>query len=118
MICAANSVSPDGLQLLRHQGRRLLKPLPTIVGQLHGVEEMLWVITMYLLASTIMLPIFGKLGGMAQDMTWLIIGRGIRGLGGGLMLTDGVFALSFVAGMATLALTSTLPALVATWGHQ
>ncbi len=117
--------------------------LPTIVGELHGVNEMLWVITIYILASTIMLPIYGKLGdlmgrkglfigaisvfiigsiigGLAQDMTWLIIGRGVQGLGGGgLMLLSqaiiadvvparergrymgimgGVFALSSVAG--------------------
>lgn len=117
--------------------------LPTIVGELNGVNEMLWVITIYILASTIMLPIYGKLGdligrkglfigaisififgsivgGFAQDMTWLIIGRGIQGLGGGgLMLLSqaiiadvvparergrymgvmgGVFALSSVAG--------------------
>ncbi|WP_104088975.1 MDR family MFS transporter [Arthrobacter sp. GMC3] len=117
--------------------------LPTIVGELHGVDEMLWVITIYILASTIMLPIYGKLGdligrkgifitaiavfifgsiigGLAQDMTWLIIGRGVQGLGGGgLMLLSqaiiadvvparergrymgvmgGVFALSSVAG--------------------
>ena len=36
--------------------------LPTIVGELNGVNEMLWVITIYILASTIMLPIYGKLG--------------------------------------------------------
>ena len=117
--------------------------LPTIVGELNGVDEMLWVITIYILASTIMLPIYGKLGdligrkglfigaisvfifgsiigGFAQDMTWLIIGRGVQGLGGGgLMLLSqaiiadvvparergrymgimgGVFALSAVAG--------------------
>ncbi|MFB9166649.1 MDR family MFS transporter [Arthrobacter psychrochitiniphilus] len=117
--------------------------LPTIVGELNGVNEMLWVITIYILASTIMLPIYGKLGdlmgrkglfigaisvfilgsivgGLAPDMTWLIIGRGVQGLGGGgLMLLSqaiiadvvparergrymgilgGVFALSSVAG--------------------
>lgn len=117
--------------------------LPTIVGQLHGVNEMLWVTTAYILASTIMLPVYGKLGdligrkglfigaiaifivgsivgGMATDMTTLIIGRAVQGLGGGgLMLLSqaiiadvvparergrymgimgGVFALSSVAG--------------------
>jgi len=36
--------------------------LPTIVGELHGVNHMLWVTTTYILASTIMLPIYGKLG--------------------------------------------------------
>lgn len=80
--------------------------LPTIVGELDGVDHMLWVTTAYLLAATIMMPIYGKLGdlvgrkglfigalvlfligsvvgGLAQDMTWLIIGRAIQGLGGG-----------------------------------
>lgn len=117
--------------------------LPTIVGDLNGVNEMLWVITIYILASTIVLPIYGKLGdligrkgifigaitvfiigsiigGFAQDMPWLIFGRGVQGLGGGgLMILSqaiiadvvparergkymgimgGVFALSSVAG--------------------
>ncbi len=80
--------------------------LPTIVGELDGVDHMLWVTTVYLLAATIMMPIYGKLGdlvgrkglflgalglflagsivgGLAPDMTWLIVGRGIQGLGGG-----------------------------------
>ncbi|MGG7509320.1 MDR family MFS transporter [Plantibacter sp. YIM 135249] len=117
--------------------------LPTIVGELNGVDHMLWVTTAYILASTIMLPVYGKLGdligrkglfigaialfiagsivgGMATDMTWLITGRAIQGLGGGgLMILSqaiiadvvparergrymgimgGVFALSSVAG--------------------
>ena len=117
--------------------------LPTIVGELNGVDHMLWVTTAYILASTIMLPVYGKLGdlvgrkglfigaisvfilgsivgGMAGDMTWLIIGRAIQGIGGGgLMILSqaiiadvvparergkymgimgGVFALSSVAG--------------------
>jgi len=117
--------------------------LPTIVGELDGVDHMLWVTTAYILASTIMLPVYGKLGdligrkglfigaialfmlgsvvgGLAQDMTWLIIGRAVQGLGGGgLMILSqaiiadvvparqrgkymgimgGVFALSSVAG--------------------
>lgn len=80
--------------------------LPTIVGNLHGVSQMLWVTTAYLLASTIMMPVYGKLGdlvgrrgiligaiaifvvgsvvgGLAPDMLWLIIGRAIQGIGGG-----------------------------------
>ncbi len=117
--------------------------LPTIVGELNGVDHMLWVTTAYILASTIMLPVYGKLGdligrkgifvgaiglfiagsivgGLAPDMTWLITGRAIQGLGGGgLMILSqaiiadvvpardrgrymgvmgGVFALSSVAG--------------------
>ena len=80
--------------------------LPTIVGELNGVNHMLWVTTAYILASTIMLPIYGNLGdlvgrkglfigaialfilgsvigGLSPDMAWLIGGRAVQGLGGG-----------------------------------
>ena len=91
--------------------------LPTIVGELDGVDHMLWVTTAYLLAATIMMPIYGKLGdvigrrgiflfalavflvgsvvgGLAQDMTWLIIGRAIQGIGGGglMILSQAIIA--------------------------
>lgn len=91
--------------------------LPTIVGELNGVNHMVWVITAYILASTISMPIYGKLGdllgrkrlllaavimfvigsvfgGMAQSMNWLIIGRVIQGLGGGglIILSQAVIA--------------------------
>ncbi|MBP2373653.1 MDR family MFS transporter [Paeniglutamicibacter psychrophenolicus] len=91
--------------------------LPTIVGELNGVNEMLWVITIYILASTITLPIYGKMGdlvgrkgifmgaislfifgsivgGFAPDMAWLIAGRGIQGLGGGglMVLSQAIIA--------------------------
>ena len=36
--------------------------LPTIVGDLGGVEHLSWVVTAYLLASTIVTPLYGKLG--------------------------------------------------------
>jgi EmrB/QacA subfamily drug resistance transporter len=117
--------------------------LPTIVGDLHGVDQQLWVTTAYILASTVMLPLYGKLGdligrkglfigaisifivgsivgGLAGDMTTLIVGRAIQGLGGGglmilaqaiiadvvparqrgryMGIMGGVFALSSVAG--------------------
>lgn len=80
--------------------------LPTVVGELHGVERMSWVVTIYVLASTVVMPVYGRvsdvlgrkpvlataivlfvagsvLGGAAADMNWLIAGRGIQGLGGG-----------------------------------
>ncbi|MCU1413622.1 MAG: family efflux transporter permease subunit [Microbacteriaceae bacterium] len=91
--------------------------LPTIVGELHGVNEMLWVTTAYILASTIMLPVYGKLGdligrkglfiaaislfivgsivgGMSDTMTQLIVGRAIQGLGGGglMILSQAIIA--------------------------
>lgn len=36
--------------------------LPTIAGDLDGVEIMQWVSTTYILASTVSMPIYGKLG--------------------------------------------------------
>ena len=43
--------------------------LPTIVGDLGGVEHMSWVITAYLLMQTITMPIYGKLGDLfSQDV--------------------------------------------------
>jgi EmrB/QacA subfamily drug resistance transporter len=85
--------------------------LPTIVGDLGGVNHLSWVVTAYLLASTIVTPLYGKLGdlygrkvilqtaivifligsalcGIAQNMPSLIAFRGLQGLGGGgLMVT-------------------------------
>ncbi|MHA7292588.1 MDR family MFS transporter [Arthrobacter sp. HLT1-21] len=91
--------------------------LPTIVGELNGVDQMLWVITAYILTATIVMPIYGKLGdlmgrknllliaisifmvgsivgGLAPDMPWLITGRAIQGLGGGglMILSQAIIA--------------------------
>jgi EmrB/QacA subfamily drug resistance transporter len=80
--------------------------LPTIVGDLGGVSDLSWVVTAYLLSSTVAGPVYGKLGdqygrkivlqvaiviflvgsalcGISQNMTELIVFRGIQGLGGG-----------------------------------
>jgi EmrB/QacA subfamily drug resistance transporter len=80
--------------------------LPTIVSELGGLEHLAWVVTAYLLAQTIVTPIYGKLGdlygrkivlqsaivlfligsalcGLSQTMTQLIVFRAIQGLGGG-----------------------------------
>ncbi|WP_328906783.1 MFS transporter [Streptomyces sp. NBC_00234] len=80
--------------------------LPKIVGELHGLEKMSWAVTAYLLASTIGLPIYGKLGdlfgrkgvfqfaivvfvigsalaGWSRTMDELIAFRAIQGIGGG-----------------------------------
>jgi EmrB/QacA subfamily drug resistance transporter len=80
--------------------------LPTIVGELGGIEHLSWVVTAYLLASTVVGPVYGKLGdlygrrivllvaiviflvgsalcGLAQNMASLIAFRAIQGLGGG-----------------------------------
>jgi MFS family permease len=36
--------------------------LPTIVGELGGLDQLSWVVTAYLLASTVSTPLWGKLG--------------------------------------------------------
>src|SRR5213595_3186318 len=85
--------------------------LPTIVGDLGGLQHLSWVVTAYLLASTITGPLYGKFGdlygrkgtlqvaiviflvgsalcGIAQNMTQLIAFRAVQGLGaGGLLVT-------------------------------
>jgi MFS family permease len=40
--------------------------MPTIVGQLGGVAYQAWITTSYLLATTIVLPIYGKSGDWGQ----------------------------------------------------
>src|SRR5919106_725779 len=79
--------------------------LPTIVGELGGLAHLSWVITAYLLAQTIVTPLYGKLGdlygrkvvlqtgivlfligsalcGLSRSMSQLILFRAIQGLGG------------------------------------
>ncbi len=83
--------------------------LPTIVAKLDGFEQMSWVFTVYMLASTVMMPIAGKLSdiygrktffilglalfmigsalcGMAGSMMQLVLFRGIQGIGAGFLL--------------------------------
>lgn len=83
--------------------------LPTIVGELGGIDHLSWVVTSYLLTSTASTPLYGKLSdlygrkqmfqaaivifligsvlsGLSQDMLQLVLFRGIQGIGaGGLM---------------------------------
>ena len=84
--------------------------LPTIVGDLGGLNHLSWVVTSYLLAATISTPLYGKLGdvvgrkpvflaailiflagsmlaGLSQSMDELIAFRALQGIGaGGLMV--------------------------------
>jgi EmrB/QacA subfamily drug resistance transporter len=84
--------------------------LPTIAGDLHGLNHLSWVVTAYLISSTISLPLWGKFGdlygrkkffqisivifligsmlsGLSHDMVQLIACRAIQGIGaGGLMV--------------------------------
>src|SRR2546430_3763328 len=84
--------------------------LPTIAGDLHGLSHLSWVVTAYLLASTISTPLWGKLGdlygrktffeasivifligsalaGLSHTMLQLIAFRAVQGIGGGGLLS-------------------------------
>src|SRR5436305_436556 len=84
--------------------------LPTIVGDLGGLNQLSWVVTAYILTSTVSAPLYGKIGdlygrtwifqaaiviflvgsvlsGLSQNMAQLIAFRAVQGLGaGGLMV--------------------------------
>lgn len=80
--------------------------MPTIIGELHGLEHYSWVASIYLLASIVTMPLYGRLSdklgrkrvllfaialftagsvlaSFAQSMQQLILLRGIQGLGAG-----------------------------------
>jgi EmrB/QacA subfamily drug resistance transporter len=84
--------------------------LPTIVGDLGGLNHLSWVVTAYLVASTVTTPLYGKisdlygrkkvfqfaivvfligsaLAGLSQNMMELIAFRGIQGVGAGGLMT-------------------------------
>ncbi|HWS73265.1 MAG TPA: MFS transporter, partial [Thermoanaerobaculia bacterium] len=86
--------------------------LPTIVSELGGLERISWVVTAYLLAQTVVTPLYGKFGdlygrkrvlqaavilfligsalcGASRSMLQLILFRALQGIGGGgLMVTS------------------------------
>ena len=91
--------------------------LPTIVSDLGGLSQLSWVVTGYLLASTVSTPLWGKLGdlygrkrlfqasiviflvgsalcGLSQNMAELIVFRAFQGLGAGglLVLSQAIIA--------------------------
>ena len=93
--------------------------LPTIVGELGGFDRLSWVVTSYLLTSTVVVPLYGKFGdlygrkvvlqfaiglfllgsvlcGLAQDMTQLVLMRALQGLGGGGLLVISMAAVGDV----------------------
>src|SRR5690625_3366046 len=49
--------------------------LPTIVGELGGLERLGWVVTAYLLAQTVVTPVYGKLGDLYGRKIILQVGR-------------------------------------------
>ena len=51
--------------------------LPTIVGELGGLNHLSWVVTSYLLAITIVTPLYGKLGDLIPPGARISGGRGM-----------------------------------------
>lgn len=83
--------------------------MPRIIGELGGLDILTWVTTAYMLTSTAVVPIAGKLAdlygrrllyvagilvfmsgsalcGTSRNMTELILFRGLQGMGGGIMM--------------------------------
>src|SRR5689334_4301215 len=84
--------------------------MPRIIAELQGFDHYAWVTTAYLLTSTAVVPIVGKLSdiygrklfliggtfffvltsalcGLSQDLTQLIVFRGLQGAAGGIMMS-------------------------------
>ncbi|HEV7529084.1 MAG TPA: MDR family MFS transporter [Solirubrobacteraceae bacterium] len=93
--------------------------LPTIVGDLGGLSHISWVVTAYLLAQTVVTPLYGKLGdmygrkivlqgglilflagsalcGLSQNLDELIAFRALQGLGGGGLMVSAQAAIGDV----------------------
>ncbi|GAA4392658.1 MDR family MFS transporter [Actinomadura sp. NPDC048032] len=90
--------------------------LPTIVGDLGGLDRLAWVSTAYVLATSVTVPLSGRLGdlfgrrrvlltgllgflagsaacGAAPTMTWLIVFRAVQGAAAGCLMSS-MFALT------------------------
>ncbi len=111
--------------------------MPTVVGDLGGVELYAWVFTAYVLSSTVCVPIFGKLAdvygrkpilvggiavfllasvacGQSHTMAWLIGFRAVQGVGGGAMQS---MALTVVGDIFTLHERARMQGVIgAVWG--
>ena len=87
--------------------------LPIIVGEIGGLSHLSWIVTAYLLSSTVVVPLYGKLGdlygrrivlqaavviflagsllcGIAQNLPELIAFRFVQGLGGGGLIVTAI----------------------------
>lgn len=92
------------------EGTIVSTAMPSITGELQGIQQYSWVISVYLLSSVITTPVYGKLSdlygrknmfiigaliflagsmlsGMSQTMTGLIWFRALQGLGAGALTT-------------------------------
>ena len=98
-----------GMFLASVDGTIVSTAMPTIVGELHGIDQYAWVFSAFLLAEIATIPLWGRLAdmfgrkkifligmgifllgsalcGMSQTMTQLVIFRAVQGLGAGCIL--------------------------------
>ncbi|MGE3355528.1 MAG: MDR family MFS transporter [Acidimicrobiia bacterium] len=103
-----------GLFLSATESSVIATALPTMAGELGGANRLAWVVSAYLLTSTVVTPLYGKLSdllgrrivyqtsillfiagsvlcGLAQSMNQLVAARAVQGMGGG-----GLMSLAFV----------------------
>lgn len=103
-----------GTFLASLDGTAVSTALPTIAGELGGIDQLPWVLTAYLLGSVAATPLYGKLSDLygrrrltqvalavfivtslmaaaSQTMWQLIVSRGLQGIGGG-----GLMAMGFI----------------------
>ncbi|MCC6438409.1 MAG: MFS transporter [Acidimicrobiales bacterium] len=103
-----------GLFLSATESSVIATALPTMAGELGGASKLAWVVSAYLLTSTVVTPLYGKLSdllgrrvvyqssialfiagsllcGLAQSMNQLVAARAVQGMGGG-----GLMSLAFV----------------------
>lgn len=103
-----------GLFLSATESSVIATALPTMAGDLGGASKLSWVVSAYLLTSTVVTPLYGKLSdlfgrrivyqtsislfivgsvlcGVSQTMTQLVVARAVQGMGGG-----GLMSLAFV----------------------
>lgn len=99
-----------GMLLSALDGTIVATALPTMAGELGGVQYLPWVFTAYLLTSTVTVPLYGRFSdvvgrkpllqlaivvfvlgsvtsGVAQTMLQLVLARGLQGLGAGGLVT-------------------------------
>lgn len=92
------------------EGTIVSTAMPSITGELQGIQQYSWIISIYLLATVITTPVYGKLSdlygrkkifiigaliflagsmlsGIAQSMNQLILFRALQGLGAGALTT-------------------------------
>jgi EmrB/QacA subfamily drug resistance transporter len=99
----------SGMFLASVDGTIVATAMPTIVGELHGIDQYAWVFSAFLLAEIATIPLWGRLAdmfgrkkifligmglflvgsalcGMSQTMTQLVLFRAVQGLGAGCIL--------------------------------